>query len=59
MKKKSVVQAGPVLNKSCSAMATEKDFFNLRKKMAAQETDDAMINESRKSFSPGAIQRNK
>jgi hypothetical protein len=47
---KSVAQVNPVSNKSCSAVATDKDFFNLRKKMAALVTDDAMINESRKSF---------
>jgi hypothetical protein len=47
---KSVAKASPISNKSCSAVATDKDFFNLRKKMAALETDDAMINESKKSF---------
>ena len=47
---KSVAQVSPVSNRSCSAVATDKDFFNLRKKMAAMQTDDAMINESKKSF---------
>ncbi|HET9434003.1 MAG TPA: hypothetical protein VFO37_09630, partial [Chitinophagaceae bacterium] len=47
---KSVAQVSPVSNKSCSAVATDKDFFNLRKKMAALETEEAMINESRKGF---------
>ena len=37
-------------NKACPSMATEKDFFTLRKKMAAQTSDDQMINESRKTF---------
>lgn len=36
--------------KSCESVATENDFLKLRKKMAAQKTDDEMINESKKTF---------
>ena len=40
----------PSASKACPLIASDKDFFNLRKKMAAQKTDEQMINESRKSF---------
>lgn len=36
--------------KSCVAVATESDFLKLRKKMAAQKSDDEMISESKKTF---------
>ena len=42
--------ANTITNKACASVATDKDFFNLRKKMAAQETDEQMINESKKGF---------
>lgn len=35
---------------SCTAVASENDFLQLRKKMAAQKADDAMIAEARKAF---------
>lgn len=35
---------------SCTAVASENDFMQLRKKMAAQKADDAMIAEARKAF---------
>ena len=39
-----------VLKNSCNAVATESDFFKLRKRMAAAENDDAMIAEAKKVF---------
>lgn len=39
-----------VAAKSCQSVATESDFLKLRKKMAAQKTDDEMISESKKTF---------
>ena len=36
--------------KKCSAEAGERDFFKLRKNMAAEESDDAMIREAKKAF---------
>ncbi len=38
------------LNADCGSVATEDDFKKLRKKMAAQSNDDAMIYEARKAF---------
>jgi hypothetical protein len=38
------------LNADCGSMATEDDFKKLRKKMAAETNDDAMIYEARKQF---------
>jgi hypothetical protein len=35
---------------SCSATASDNDFFKLRRNMAAKESDDDMINEARKIF---------
>lgn len=35
---------------SCTVTASENDFLQLRKKMAAQKADDAMIAEARKAF---------
>lgn len=35
---------------TCTAVASENDFLQLRKKMAAQKADDAMIAEARKAF---------
>ena len=34
----------------CKVVATESDFFKLRKVMAARTSDDAMVDEARKSF---------
>ena len=36
--------------KTCSSVASENDFLKLRKKMAAQKTDEQMINECKKVF---------
>lgn len=39
-----------VLKNNCSEVATANDFFKLRKKMAAVETDDDMVVEAKKYF---------
>jgi hypothetical protein len=39
----------PKIN-SCNQVATEEDFFKLRKKMAAETTDENMIDEGKKVF---------
>lgn len=38
------------LAKNCTAVATDNDFFKLRKTMAAKETDEVMIQEAKKTF---------
>ena len=38
------------IKKTCSSVASDNDFLKLRKKMAAQKTDEQMINESQKVF---------
>jgi hypothetical protein len=40
----------PVSKKGCAEIATEADFFKLRKAMAAVETDDDMIREANNYF---------
>jgi hypothetical protein len=35
---------------ACKSVASDKDFMKLRKKMAAEESDDAMLDEARKGF---------
>jgi hypothetical protein len=40
----------PVAKKGCVAVAVEADFLKLRKKMAAETTDDGMVDEARKYF---------
>jgi Domain of unknown function (DUF4476) len=42
----------PVLtfNSDCKANATEEDFFKTRKKMVAEDTDDAMVDAAKKQF---------
>jgi Domain of unknown function (DUF4476) len=42
----------PVLtfNSDCKANATEDDFFKTRKKMVAEDTDDAMVDAAKKLF---------
>ncbi len=37
-------------NAACQALASDKDFFKLRKSMAGKETDESMIEEARKYF---------
>jgi hypothetical protein len=44
----AVEKAAPKNN--CNELASESDFFKLRKKMAAEENDDNMISEARKIF---------
>jgi hypothetical protein len=41
---------GSAMKNNCSDIATEADFFKLRKKMAAIESDDGMIAEAKKYF---------
>jgi len=36
--------------KNCLSVASDNDFLKLRKKMAAQKTEEEMINESKKAF---------
>jgi len=38
----------PMVNSDCKAYATEEDFLKLRKKMAAEDTDDGMIKAAQK-----------
>ena len=39
----SAVESSPMINSGCKASATDEDFLKLRKKMAAANTEDAMI----------------
>ena len=39
-----------IKNNSCKAVATEDDFFKLRKRMVGEKKDDAMITEAKKVF---------
>ena len=39
-----------IIKNSCNEVATESDFFKLRKRMAAAESDDEMITEAKKVF---------
>ena len=45
-----VTDIKPVVKNNCAAQADESDFFKLRKKMAAAESDDEMISEANKNF---------
>jgi hypothetical protein len=47
---KETVSKETIKNNNCKSVAAEDDFFKLRKKMAAQNNDDAMISEAKKSF---------
>ncbi len=40
----------PAENKNCAGVADENDFFELRKRMAAETSDDNMITEAKKYF---------
>jgi hypothetical protein len=44
------VSANSIAAKKCTSLATQDDFLKLRKKMASQKSDEAMINESKKAF---------
>jgi hypothetical protein len=39
-----------VIKKECSAIASENDFFRLRKKMAGEKESESMINEAKREF---------
>jgi len=39
-----------IKSNNCKSVAVEDDFFKLRKKMAGQNNDDAMISEAKKTF---------
>jgi hypothetical protein len=47
---KDLSRVEPDVLRACQSYASESDFYKLRKKMASQKSDDAMINESRKVF---------
>jgi hypothetical protein len=42
--------SGISINSDCKAYATEDDFFKLRKKMAAEKNDEAMVKVAKKVF---------
>ena len=44
------VKLVPAKKGSCSSIATENDFLKIRKKMAAETNDDAMVAEAKKYF---------
>jgi hypothetical protein len=45
-----VVERTPMINSDCKSLATDEDFLKLRKKMAAEDNDDDMIGQAKKSF---------
>ncbi len=47
---KTVTNKAVIQNSDCKAFATEDDFMKLRKKMAAENNDDDMVNVARKIF---------
>ena len=47
---KEATQKAPVKSNNCKTVAVEDDFFKLRKKMAGENNDDAMISEAKKTF---------
>ena len=47
---KETTQKAAVKSNNCKSVAVEDDFFKLRKKMAGQNNDDAMIAEAKKTF---------
>ena len=47
---KETVSKATIKSNNCKSMAVEDDFFKLRKKMAGQNNDDAMIAEAKKTF---------
>lgn len=47
---KTAAPAPQVENTSCQALATEKDFLKVRKNMAAESNDEAMIEEAKVFF---------
>ncbi|HVK97052.1 MAG TPA: hypothetical protein VM368_04500 [Flavisolibacter sp.] len=49
-KEEVVVTAKKTINSSCAEVASEKDFFKLRKNMAGKMTDELMVDEAKKAF---------
>lgn len=47
---KIVKETAPVSKNKCAAVAEEADFFKLRKKMAAETNDEAMVDVAKKTF---------
>ena len=47
---KTTTPGNTVTKNSCSDVASDNDFMKLRKKMAAESTDEGMISEAKKSF---------
>ena len=47
---KETASKAAIKSNSCKAVATEDDFYKLRKKMAAEKNDDDMISEAKKTF---------
>jgi hypothetical protein len=47
---KETVSKEKIKSNNCKAVAVEDDFFKLRKKMAGENSDDAMIAEAKKTF---------
>lgn len=43
-------ESKPLPNSNCKAIATEDDFLKLRRKMANESKDEAMLNEAKKLF---------
>lgn len=48
--KESPSQTIAVNQSNCKSVASDKDFFKLRKKMASKDNNDAMLDEARKEF---------
>jgi hypothetical protein len=46
----TTVSTQPINTAICKKLASDKDFLKLRKKMAAKENNDAMLDEARKEF---------
>jgi hypothetical protein len=49
-KQKENITKPDLSNSNCKALASEDDFLKLRKKMAAETTDDDMVDAARKTF---------
>ena len=47
---KETASKATIKSNNCKSVAVEDDFFKLRKKMAGQNNDDAMISEAKKGF---------
>jgi len=47
---KETASKATIKSNNCKSVAVEDDFFKLRKKMAGQNNDDAMIAEAKKTF---------